>query len=154
MTQLNRSDGGVPKLPVSSVTVERRGVVGDVQADRRHHGRPWQALGLWSVEAIDALVAEGHPIKAGAAGENITISGVDWSMLRGGSILDIGTVRCQLSAPATPCRKNRQWFDDGNISRIDHDRHPGWSRRYPSVLRAGSITAGDLVDVEPCSLRP
>lgn len=147
--QLNRSGGGVPKRAVDSVVVDRSGVVGDVQASRIHHGRPWQALCLWSTEVIDALVAEGHPIYAGAAGENVTIGGVDWSTLRGGTIMEIGSVRCQLSAPATPCSKNRRWFRQGDISRIDHDRHPGWSRWYASVLRTGSIATGDLVEVEP-----
>jgi MOSC domain-containing protein YiiM len=148
VTQLSRSGGGVPKRAVPSVTVDRRGVVGDVQATRLHHGRPWQALCLWSADVVDALVAEGHPIQAGAAGENITISGLDWSMLRGGSIMDIGSVQCQLSAPATPCSKNRRWFTDGDFSRIDDDRHPGWSRWYASVLEPGAIAAGDPVVLE------
>ncbi len=99
-------------------------------------GRPC-ACGVrrWSTR----LAAEGHPIEAGSAGENITIRGVDWSSMRGGAIIDIGSVRCQLSAPATPCSKNRRWFRDGDIGHMDHDLHPGWSRWYASVLRPGSI---------------
>ena len=73
---LHRSGGGVPKDPVTEVEVSWSGVVGDVQADRRHHGRPFQALCLWSADVIDALVAEGHPVYPGAAGENITVEGV------------------------------------------------------------------------------
>jgi MOSC domain-containing protein YiiM len=152
VAQLSRSNGGVPKLPVDSALVDLHGVVGDVQRTRLHHGRPWQALCLWSAEVVDALVAEGHPIGAGAAGENVTISGVDWSTMRGGAIIDIGSVRCQLSAPATPCSKNRRWFLDGHIDRMDHDRHPGWSRWYATVLRPGSIETGSPVEVEPPDL--
>ena len=149
VTQISRSSGGVPKLAVDSADVDRHGIVGDVQTTRLHHGRPWQALCLWSQDVVDVLVAEGHPIQAGAAGENITIGGIDWSSLRGGAIIAIGSVRCQLSAPATPCSKNRGWFLDGDIARMDHERHPGSSRWYASVLRPGSITAGAPVVVEP-----
>lgn len=149
VTQLSRSGGGVPKLAVHAVAVDGRGVVGDVQQTRVHHGRPWQALCLWSADVIDALVAEGHPIHPGAAGENITIRGLDWSTMRAGATIDIGSVRCQLSAPATPCRKNRRWFRSGQIDRMDHDRHPGSSRWYASVVRPGTIATDDPVEVEP-----
>jgi MOSC domain-containing protein YiiM len=153
VAQLNRSGGGVPKLPVDSVAVGWRGLDGDVQRTRVHHGRPWQALCLWSADVIDVLAAEGHAIEPGAAGENVTIRGLDWSLLRGGAVVDIGTVRCRLSAPTTPCRKIRRWFRDGEFGRIDHDRHPGWSRWYAAVLRPGSITTGDAVHVEPRPVR-
>lgn len=149
VTQLSRSGGGVPKLPVESVEVDHSGVQGDVQATRVHHGRPWQALCLWSADVIAQLVAEGHPIAAGAAGENVTVGGIDWASLHAGTILDVGSVRCQLSAPATPCRKNRRWFIGGEIDRMDHDRHPGSSRWYATVLRPGTIATGDRVVVEP-----
>lgn len=56
--QLNRSGGGVPKVAVDSVTVTHSGVTGDRQKVRYHHGRPWQALCLWSTEVIATLAAE------------------------------------------------------------------------------------------------
>lgn len=149
VAQLSRSGGGVPKTPVESAVVGRRGVDSDVQTARVHHGRPWQALCLWSAEVIDAFAADGHPIAPGSAGENITISGIDWSSLRAGTIIDIGEVRCQLAAPAEPCSKNAQWFTNGEILLMDHDLHPGQSRWYASVLRTGSIATGDQVVVSP-----
>ena len=149
VTQLSASAGGVPKTAVGSATIGVRGIDGDVQAARAHHGSPWQALCLWSQEVIDGLAADGHPIAPGNAGENVTISGVDWSSLHGGTIVDIGDVRLQLRAPATPCRKNAQWFVDGEISLMDHDLHRGSSRWYASVLRPGSVAAGDAVTVSP-----
>lgn len=143
VAQISRSDGGVPKTAVHTARVHRRGIEGDVQKARQHHGRPWQALCLYSAEVIAALQAEGHPISAGSSGENLTLSGLDWSLLRAGAILTIGEMRCELSAPAVPCSKNNQWFADGDSNRIDHGRHPGWSRWYASVLDSGQITAGD-----------
>lgn len=149
VVQINRSGGGVPKTAVNSAVIGRRGVDGDVQTARVHHGRPWQALCLWSSEVIDALAADGHPIAPGSAGENLTISGIDWVSLRGGTVIDIGDVRCQLSAPAEPCSKNAGWFSDGDVSRMDHALHPGQSRWYASVLRTGAVNTGDPVVVSP-----
>lgn len=146
--QISTSDGGVPKTAVPSVDVELRGLLGDRQADRKHHGRPFQALCLWSGDVIDALAAEGHPISAGSAGENITIAGIDWSTLRPGVRLLIGQVTCELSAWAEPCRKNDRWFTDRS-DRIDHRLHPGWSRAYAWVLEPGTVATGDPVIVEP-----
>lgn len=141
------SGGGVPKRAVDTAEIGWRGLVADRQRTRQHHGRPWQALCLWSADAIDALVAEGNPIFPGAAGENLTIRGLDWGRLRAGALLDIGAVRCRLSAAAQPCTKNNRWFADGDSRRIEHHRHPGWSRWYASVLRPGPVAVGDAVVV-------
>lgn len=147
--QISSSTGGVPKTAIESAEVGIRGIAGDVQAARVHHGRPWQALCLWAREVIDAFAADGHPIQPGSAGENVTVSGIDWSTLRGGTIIDLGAVRCQLSAPAAPCRKNARWFTDGDFSRMDHALHPEAGRWYASVLRPGTISPGDVVIVSP-----
>jgi MOSC domain-containing protein YiiM len=149
LDRINRSDGGVPKRPVPRAEVTWRGVDGDRQAARQHHGRPWQALCLWSSEVIDALRAEGHPIDAGAAGENLTVSGIEWPTIRPGTRLRVGDVLCEVSAYAEPCSKNGRWFSDGDSGRIEHGRHPGWSRVYASVLEPGAVGAGDAVVVEP-----
>lgn len=149
VAQLNVSDGGVPKRPVPEAEVGPRGVVGDRQAARQHHGRPLQALCLWSAEVITALRAEGHPIEPGFAGENITLAGVDWAALRPGTQLRIGEVLAELSAWATPCTKNAAWFVDGDIDRMDHDLHPGSSRAYAWVREPGTVRVGDPVIIEP-----
>ena len=81
VTGLHLSNGGVPKTAAESVDVTATGVAGDVQNNRIHHGRPLQALCLWSADVIAALNAEGHPITPGVAGENITVSGIDWACL-------------------------------------------------------------------------
>jgi MOSC domain-containing protein YiiM len=143
------SGGGVPKKGVDRFDVDWSGAVGDRQNDRKHHGRPFQALCLWSDEVIGVLQAEGHPIEPGSAGENVTVHGIDWAGLRPGTILRIGAVSMELSAHATPCAKNAQWFSDRRFARIDHDEHPGWSRLYASVRTPGSIRVGDEVEVEP-----
>jgi hypothetical protein len=147
--QLSLSDGGVPKLAVDEVEVNERGVVGDRQATRKHHGKPMQALCLWSTEVIDALAAEGHPVGPGAAGENITISGIDWSTLRTGVQVLLGEVLVEVSAYAEPCKKTAACFTGGDFRRMQHDRHPGTSRVYAWVLEPGRIRTGEPVVVEP-----
>jgi MOSC domain-containing protein YiiM len=157
VAQINVSGGGVPKRPVEAVMVGRRGLAGDRQGNRKHHGRPFQAVCLWSTEVIGELAADGHPIHPGAAGENFTVSGLDWPALRPGTILrfeaageggDGATpLEVELSWPAPPCRHQMQWFSDGDYNRIDHDRNPGFSRWYAWVRRPGPVAAGDRVVV-------
>jgi MOSC domain-containing protein YiiM len=146
--QLNTSDGGVPKRPVAAVDVDGSGVVGDRQAVRRHHGRPWQALCIWSADVIDQLAAEGHPIAAGRAGENVTVRGLPWADVRAGVHLQMGEVRAEVSVFALPCVTNAQWFLHRDFERMHHDRGPV-SRVYASVLRGGRIVTGDPVVLEP-----
>lgn len=147
VSQINASDGGVPKSAIPSAVIGAAGLKGDRQATRRHHGRPWQALCVYSTDVIDALAAEGHPITAGSTGENLTLSGIDWHRLRGGLVVSIGDVRCRLSMPATPCSKTSGSFRDGEHNRMNHADHPGWSRWYASVLAGGTIRTGDAVSV-------
>lgn len=150
VARINVSDGGVPKRAAPDATVSPTGLTGDRQADRRHHGRPFQAVCLWSLDVIEALRGEGHPIGPGDTGENLTLTGIPWAGLRAGAILAVGDeLRLELTAPAIPCTKNGRWFADGDSGRIDHARHPGWSRWYAGVLQPGAVRPGDTVVVEP-----
>ncbi len=142
VTHLAAGDGGVPKASRASVEVGWDGVVGDRQADRRYHGRPWQGLCLWSTEVIDAFVAGGDTLAPGRAGENVTLSGLPWERARPGVRLRLGSVLCEVWAFATPCRKNAQWFADGRFDRM-HARHGPVSRAYALVLEPGAIAVGD-----------
>ena len=150
VAQLNVSGGGVPKQPVEAAEVGFRGLAGDHQNDRVHHGRPFQAVCLYGLDVIEALQAEGHPIQPGSVGENVTVAGLDWASLRPGAQVAIGDdLLLELSSYAIPCAKNAPWFVDGDFRRMAQDRHPGWSRLYGTVLRPGAIRTGDPVVVEP-----
>jgi len=145
---LFRSAGGVPKHPQDQVSVTWGGVDGDRQEDRRNHGRPWQALCLWSSEVVEDLAAGGHPIRPGAAGENISTSGVPWERVVPGVRLRIGSVVAEVSSYALPCKTNARWFIDGHFDVIHH-RHGPVSRVYATVIEPGVICVGDPVVVEP-----
>ncbi len=147
--QISLSNGGVPKRPVPRARITRSGVEGDRQRSRLIHGGPDRAVCLFSLEVIEALQAEGHPIKPGASGENLTVAGLDWSGLEPGDRLSVGeTVRLEITSYTTPCEHNARWFADGDYRRISQKQHPGRSRLYARVLEEGLVRVGDLVTVE------
>jgi MOSC domain-containing protein YiiM len=102
---------------------------------------------MYSSDLIEALRAEGHPITAGGAGENLTIRGIDWSRMRGGLTITIGDVVLRTSSPAAPCHKIGDCFTERHWNRIDHVERPGWARWYASVLSGGTVSPGDVVTV-------
>ena len=148
ITGLQRSNGGVPKLPVEAALVSERGMEGDRQRNRRFHGGPDRALCLYSQELIDALGAEGHPIVRGAVGENVTISGLPWERLRPGARLTLGEAEVEVTSYTAPCENIEGAFLDGRFVRISQRVHPGWSRVYVRVLRGGALRVGDAVRLE------
>ncbi len=153
--QLNVSRGGVPKLPVREVAISTLGLAGDGHEDLVHHGGPERAVSLWSLELIQSLQSEGHPIWPGAAGENVTISGLDWATLAPGARLALGDqVIVELIEPAPPCRTIMTAFADRKYSRISQKTHPGWSRFYARVARDGALRVGSTVTVLASGLWP
>jgi MOSC domain-containing protein YiiM len=148
IARVSASDGGVPKAAVERAQVGFGGVVGDRQATRVHHGRPWQALCIWSTEVIEMLALEGHPIAPGSAGENVTLSGLAWPDVRPGVRLRLGSVLCQVTSFAVPCKQNARWFVGGEFNRIHFSRGPV-SRVYAVVLEPGTVATGDSAVLEP-----
>lgn len=148
--QINVSNGGVPKTPVPRAVVTENGIIGDDHHDKRHHGGPERALCLFSLEVIQCFQAEGHPIGPGYAGENLTISGLDWDRVVPGARLAIGSeVVAEVTKYTSPCATNAAWFKEGDFTRMLQTRHPGESRVYARVSRTGEIAAGDEVRLLP-----
>jgi MOSC domain-containing protein YiiM len=147
--QLNASSGGVPKLPVRDAAIETNGLVGDVQKNTKIHGGPTRAVCLFSLEVILALQAEGHPIYPGSIGENVTITGLPWSVLEAGQRWALGNeVILVLVKQTDPCKNIAASFIDGNFKRVDHrdDAPPHWARWYASVERGGRVRVGDPIE--------
>ncbi len=145
IVQINVSSGGVPKLPVPSAIVSELGIITDSQNDDTHHGGLNRALIIFSLEKIQALQQEGHPIYPGSAGENVTVSGLDWDNLVPGVQLQLGQVLAEVTRYATPCRKISASFGDSNSNRINQNTNPGWSRICLRILEPGTINVGDKV---------
>lgn len=146
---INVSRGGVPKTSVFEGLVTGSGIDGDHQDDARYHGGPDRAVSLYSLDLIEALRAEGHPIAAGSAGENITISGLNWAAVMPGCAVQVGAVRLLVTKFASPCEKIGGSFLNDDFVRISQKVHPGWSRVYTRVLTGGVIRPGDTVEIRP-----
>lgn len=144
--QINVSQGGVPKKAMPAARVAALGLAGDAHNDAAHHGGPERALCLYSLERIQALQAEGHPIFPGAAGENLTLSGLDWERIQPGAQLRLGNqVKVEVTRFTAPCNTIADAFLERDYGRISQTVHPGWSRVYVRVLEEGEIQAGDPV---------
>lgn len=148
LIRINLSNGGVPKTPVQRALVTTEGLAGDVQADRKHHGGPERAVSLFSLEIIERLAAEGHPIAPGTTGENLTIRGLDWPALIPGTRLRFsGGVELEVTSYANPCSTIRNSFKDLDSKRIKQDLYPGESRLYTRVIATGPISEGESLSV-------
>jgi MOSC domain-containing protein YiiM len=148
VTHINVSDGGVPKRPLERAVIGTLGVEGDRQANTEHHGGPERALCLFSLEKIEALQAEGHPIGPGGAGENVTITGLDWDAVAPGSRLRLGeAVLIEITGYTAPCYKIEANFSDKDFNRINQKTNPGWSRAYAKVIEGGALVPGDAVEL-------
>lgn len=147
--QVSVSDGGVPKRPVFEAKVGKDGIEGDRQENLKFHGGPDRAVCLYSLELIERLQDEGHSIDAGLSGENLTLAGLDWELMRPGVRLAVGPdIELEITGYTAPCTKNGQWFREEEFSRISQKKNPGWSRVYARVLREGVVRPGDEVVVK------
>jgi MOSC domain-containing protein YiiM len=145
LDSINVSRGGVPKRPIDEAMITADGVEGDRQRDRRFHGGPERAVTLFSTERLAAMQSEGHPIAPGSTGENLTLSGIDWSRATPGARFEIGEARLEITRYATPCANIAGSFKDGEIARVAQKVNPGWSRVCARVLVPGRVRVGDSV---------
>lgn len=146
IVQLSVSRGGVPKHAVAEARVTPLGLAGDIQKHPKFHGGPARAVCLYSLEVIERLKAEGHPIAPGTTGENVTITGLDWATLGPGARLALGdAVVLEVTTLAVPCKQIAGSFSDGDSQRI---ARLGDARLYARVIREGTVRAGDRVAVE------
>jgi len=145
--QLARSRGGVPKLAVRDAHVTTLGLEGDGHAHPKIHGGPERAVCLYSLEVIEALQAEGHPIFPGSTGENVTIAGLPWTALAAGTRLALGpAVIVELTRIASPCKQIVESFADRKSDRL---ADPARGRWYARVVHEGSLRVSDAVALLP-----
>ena len=138
---------GIFKLPASGrVAVGREGLAGDVQADRRVHGGPDQAVYAYSREDIDWWQAQlGRELENGTFGENLTLRGVEASSAVVGERWRVGDTLLEVSAPRIPCGKLAAKIGDrGFVRTFAAADRPG---AYLRVIEEGEVGAGDPVEV-------
>lgn len=134
------SNGGVPKTRVDSIQIEIEGLVGDNQADKKHHGGVRRAVCVLENEILTKLQLEGHPIMPGTTGENLLVEGFNLDI---GAIFTVGDAELEVVSAATPCKTIAASFIDGNFNRLSNKKYPKDTRWYCRVLKPGSINIFD-----------
>ncbi len=138
------SPGGIPKLPLEEGFVTREGLLGDGRNHTKHI-RPDRAISLFDLEILERLVCEGFPLTPGAAGENLTVSGLHVQEMLPGTLLRIGDVILKLEQPRKPC-----YVLDSIDTRLK-EVIVGRCGYLASVVRAGIIVPGMTIGpvIEP-----
>ncbi|WP_420368400.1 MOSC domain-containing protein [Curtobacterium sp. L1-20] len=138
----------IDKRPVDGpVRVRPLGLHADVQADRKHHGGPDQAVYAYADEDAryfaDVLDRDVPP---GLFGENLRTSGIDVTGAVTGERWRIGErLELEVTVPRIPCGTfARRMRITGWVKRFAAEGRPG---AYLRVLRSGPVTAGDPVVV-------
>ncbi len=135
---------GIFKYPVSKpLFLGKTDVEKDTVIDRKHHAGINKACFLFSADEYPYWKKEYPNLDWdwGMFGENLTVEGLDESILRIGDIFKIGNATVQVSQPREPCYKLGVRFKDQNILKkyIEHG-HPG---TYVRVLEEGIVKIGD-----------
>jgi MOSC domain-containing protein YiiM len=134
-------------MPVDEAVVGPDGLVGDRQRNLKYHGGPERAVCLFALERISALRAEGHPIRVGSTGENVTLAGLPWELVVPGVRLALGAALVEVASFTRPCRTIAGSFSERRVGRISQRTNPGWSRVYARVLVPGRVRVGDTASM-------
>lgn len=127
------------------VRVERLGLAGDGQADRKHHGGPGKAVLAVAASHYPAWRAEFHPLGLpfGAFAENLTVEGQAEAGACVGDSYRVGSAVLQVSQPRQPCWKiDRRWQTKGLTARCAQTGRGGW---YLRVVEPGEVGVGDSI---------
>jgi MOSC domain-containing protein YiiM len=139
---------GIFKSPIAGpVSVTKRNLAGDAQADLRVHGGPNKAVMAYSAENYPLWRAElglsEEQFPFGAFGENLTIRGLHEESVCIGDVHRIGSATLQVSQPRSPCWKlARKWMMPDLPKRFVLTKRSGW---YYRVLEEGALEGGDEV---------
>ncbi len=139
---------GIYKKPQSGrVKIDFLGLEGDVICNSKHHGGADQAVYAYSMEdykfwsrSLNSL------LEPGAFGENLTISGIDFSDLCIGDFLVLPDLQLQATAPRIPCRTLSSAIKQKNFSdKFNKANRPG---AYFRVILEGTVGEGDEVKLK------
>jgi MOSC domain-containing protein YiiM len=135
---------GIFKQPTSqAVQIETRGLVGDDQADKRHHGAPNQAVYAFSAQeyAYWNQTLGRTDFVFGLFGENLTVDGFDDSQVCLGDTFKVGQATLQATFPRQPCSTLAMAVKDPTFPKQFLARMRVGS--YFQVLEPGSVKVGD-----------
>jgi MOSC domain-containing protein YiiM len=130
---------GTTKQPVPEVTIkEEFGVIGDAHADCLTH----RQVSLLASESIDKMRARGFDLKPGDFAENVTVQGVDLTLLPLGTRLRIGReVILEMTQIGKECHASCE------IRRLVGDCIMPREGVFARVIHGGRVKAGDAVKI-------
>ena len=139
---------GIYKKPQSGrVKVDFLGLDGDVICNSKHHGGADQAVYAYSIEDyVFWRRSLNYLPEPGAFGENLTLSGLDFSTLCIGDVLMFPDLQLQVTAPRVPCRIlssaiRRKGF-------VEEFTRANRSGAYLRVILKGTVGASDDVKLK------
>ena len=139
-----------------TVEVGPLGLAGDEQADLSVHGGRSKAVyaygsghyGFWQTVRAQARVSLwDEPLPWGALGENLTVDGLDESLLWVGDRLVLPGCVLAVSEPRMPCFKFGAAMGFAQAGKLM--TQSGYCGTYLAVIEPGSVQAGDAVRLEP-----
>ena len=137
----------IDKRPVEGrVKVRPLGLYADIQADRRDHGGPDQAVYAYAQEDADFWSAElDRPVPPGLFGENLRVRGLDVNGAVIGERWRIGSTLLEVTQPRVPCQTfGRRLGEQRWVRRFTQANRTG---AYLRVIENGEIGAGDSVEL-------
>lgn len=143
-SSLSVQSGMAFKRPAKSLVVSLANVLGDRQADPKHHGGvdrvlhhfPREHYGQYRRWDLMRTFKD-----APAMGENISTVGLDETMVNIGDVIQIGEVKLQVTQPRSPCFKlNLQFGHPEFAQAMQQSQMCGWFYR---VLTPGTIEHTD-----------
>ncbi len=141
VVSINISKGGVPKLPIDSVNIIEKGLIGDEHNHEKHY-RLTQAVCIQDVERLHELCAKGYPLKPGTAGENLTVRGLNVNALPVSTVLEFsGGVVLEITRSRPTC-----YVMDQIHPKLKEDA-TNCHGMYARVLKEGILNNGETIDV-------
>ena len=147
---------GIYKNPVdTSIVLGAEDVENDHVIDRRYHGGTEKACYLYSADHYPFWQNKYPDLewKSGMFGENLTVTGLDESVIRIGDCYRIGDAIVQVSQPRQPCFKLGIRFNDQAI--VDDFWKAPYPGVYVRVIQPGAVKNGDeliLIEQNPNSI--
>jgi MOSC domain-containing protein YiiM len=139
---------GIFKKPVRGpVFASTHNLTGDGQADLKNHGGPDKAVYAYSDDHYQywSKVLNREDFEYGQFGENLTVTGLDESLLCIGDQLQAGSVEFVITQPRVPCFKLGVRFADAQMPK--KFLKSALTGCYLRVLQEGYLQAGDTINI-------
>jgi MOSC domain-containing protein YiiM len=137
---------GIAKMPTEGPwQITRVGLLGDAQADRKHHGGTEKAIHHYPFDHYSAWRNEigGHALldRPGAFGENISTTGWTEDNVCIGDVIRFGGALLQVSQGRQPCWKLNVRFGRDDVAyKTQSSGRTGW---YYRLIEEGRAQPGD-----------